>query len=880
MMKPRGIRAWLLLAFLTLAFVPVIGGGLLFLRVYENALRETVAENLARIADKKYDQIDAFIDERYADIGLLSGRPSVLQAMATFSRAWKSDGFASEAYRELMRGLSGQMQAFAESGNYYDLLLIDTAGNVVFSLANETDLGSNLFDGPYRDSGLAQGYKMAVRLLQTNQTSFAPYVPSQQRVASFLVAPLLDQGQLIGAVALQFNLDRLASVVSDRAGLGSSGETVLAQLDANQVLYTAQLRHVEHAAYRFRVSIDQTATPMRRALAGQAGRGVTMDYAGHHVVAAWRYLPTLRWGMVVKIDADEAFAPLRRIEHILLTALGLTILIISVLASYFGNALIKPIQRLMEASARAARGDFSIRDTASGPKELRQLSESFNRMNANLGKLYSGLEAEVRDRNREIEVRKDTERQLSAARDAAEAANRAKSVFLANMSHELRTPLNAILGFSQLMERDQRLPSDVNHNLQTINRAGRHLLALINDVLEISRIEAGRTSIQNAPFDLLQTVATIEEMIRPRVEQKGLVFAVERSGGIPHYVDGDANRLRQVLINLLGNAVKYTDRGRVGLKIAASGDNVSFDIADTGIGIAADEHERVFQPFYQTESGIAKGEGTGLGLAISLEFVRLMGGELTVESGLGQGSVFRFSLPLIEVAAPLVATRQRRVLGLMPGQDAVRILVAEDNGDNQELIACLLTNAGFEVRVAENGQRAVELFQAWRPHLIWMDMRMPVMDGYRAAQQIRTLPGGGAVKIVALTASAFQENRQAILAAGCDDMLAKPIDETRLYLLMADMLGLRYRYADDGLSAAAGDGMLPANRSLSGGLPAPLRARLLAAAELLDVDAVLEIVDDMLADYPEAAHLIGEWVGDYRFDKLIELCRPAADDQS
>lgn len=878
-MKPRGIRGWLLLAFLTLAFAPLIGGGLLFLRVYENALQETVAENLARIADKKYDQIDAFIDERYADIGLLSGRPSVLQAMTALSNAWKSQGFAGETYRELMRGVGGQTQAFAESGNYYDLLLIDVAGNVVFSLANESDLGSNLFDGPYRDSGLAEGYKMAIRMLHINQTAFAPYAPSQQRVASFLVAPLLDQGQLLGAVALQFNLDRLTSVVSDRAGLGSSGETVLAQLDGDQVLYTAQLRHVEHAAFRFRMAINDADQPMRHALAGQVGRGVVTDYAGHRVVAAWRYLPTLRWGMVVKIDADEAFASLRRIEHILLTALGLTILAISVLASYFGTALIRPIQRLMEASARAARGDFSIRDTASGPKELRQLSESFNRMNANLGKLYSGLEAEVRDRNREIEVRKDTERQLSAARDAAEAANRAKSVFLANMSHELRTPLNAILGFSQLMEHDQRLPSDVNHNLQTINRAGRHLLALINDVLEISRIEAGRTSIQNAPFDLIQTVATIEEMIRPRAEQKGLAFSIERSGGIPHYVDGDANHLRQVLINLLGNAVKYTDRGCVGLKISACDDRVSFDISDTGIGIAADEQEHVFQPFYQTESGIAKGEGTGLGLAISREFVRLMGGELMLESGLGRGSVFRFSLPLPEVAVPLVDTRQRRVLGLMPGQDAVRILVAEDNADNQELIACILKAAGFQVRVAENGQRAVELFQAWCPHLIWMDMRMPVMDGYRATQQIRALPGGGEVKIVALTASAFQENRQAILEAGCDDMLAKPIDENRLYLLMADLLGLRYCYADDGVPGAATDLVLPAEQSLSGGLPASLRARLVAAAELLDVDAVLEIVDDMLADYPDTAHIIGEWVGEYRFDKLIEFCQPAADEK-
>lgn len=482
-------------------------------------------------------------------------------------------------------------------------------------------------------------------------------------------------------------------------------------------------------------------------------------------------------------------------------------------------------------------------------------------------------EAELEQHRHHLEqLIKERTGQLVRARDAAEAANRAKSVFLANMSHELRTPLNAILGFAQLMERDERLPADTHHNLETINRAGRHLLALINDVLEISRIEAGRTTVQNEVFDLQDTLTGIEEMIRLRAEHKGLGFKVEHSGELPRFVYGDANHLRQVLINLLGNAVKYTEHGYACLRLTPAVDSIRFEVIDSGPGIPHDDQERIFQPFYQAESGVAKGEGTGLGLAISREFVRLMGGELQVDSLLGQGTAFSFELTLPEADVPLVETHQARVLGLEPGHPPVRILVAEDNVDNQELIASLLTNAGFEVQLAENGRRAIDIFQSWRPHFIWMDMRMPELDGYQATRAIRTLPGGDTVKIVALTASAFHENRQAILAVGCDDMLAKPVDEARLYLLMGELLGLRYRYADEVVSPVP-DPSVNAALPAPANLPASLCAQLQEAAELLDTDMIRSIVDGMLADYPEIARQLGEWVGDYRFDRIIDLCR-------
>ena len=405
-----------------------------------------------------------------------------------------------------------------------------------------------------------------------------------------------------------------------------------------------------------------------------------------------------------------------------------------------------------------------------------------------------------------------------------------------------------------------------DRNLQTINRSGRHLLSLINDVLEISRIEAGRTTVQNEPFDLAATLDVVEEMIRVRAEAKGLALAVERHGLIPERVLGDAHHLRQVLINLLGNAVRYTDHGDVALHVSPEGERIRFEITDTGPGIAPEEQERIFHAFYQTAAAAANGRGTGLGLTISREFVRLMGGELRIISEPGKGSNFGFSVPLPPTAATPTATRHARISGLEPNQPAYRILVVEDQPDSREVILQLLEGIGFEVRTVENGQKAIESFETWHPHFIWMDMRMPVMDGYEATRRIRKLPGGKLVKIVALTASAFREDRDRILAAGCDDMVSKPIEEDRLFDVMAKLLGIRFRFDDEAREVPR-----PVEGDLSG-LPDQLRLALADAAKSLDKQATLSIVERLRANHPAEARLIVNLVADYRLDRVLEMC--------
>jgi signal transduction histidine kinase/CheY-like chemotaxis protein len=476
-----------------------------------------------------------------------------------------------------------------------------------------------------------------------------------------------------------------------------------------------------------------------------------------------------------------------------------------------------------------------------------------------------------------------TERRLEDAAAGAEAANRAKTTFLSTMSHEIRTPMNAILGYVQLMLRDPILSLDAKTSLKIIGRSGEHLLTLINDVLDMSRIEAGRTELHPVTFNLSKLLDDLAAMFRLRADAKALGFEMLVDGESVPYVEADEGRIRQALINLLSNAIKFTQRGHIKLHVRMeqrSPDQLwlSASVEDTGLGIADEEQKKLFEPFSQTKSGRNSQEGTGLGLAISREYARLMGGDVTLASSPGQGSTFRFEIPIergdAEVAVRRTAPRQ--VIGIRAGTDAPKILVVDDQIENRDWLMKLLTSIGFSVRVADNGEAAIRNWDEWKPRLILMDVHMPVMDGLEATRRIKQDPRGKETAIIVLTASAMDEDRRTVAQSGADDFQSKPCREDELLEKMRALLNLDYDYEEpsgtEGQPVGGTAALPPRLGQLPWELAEEIRSATLSGNKgLLDnlIRKVCETADS------ESAQALQELADKYDYDGLTRLLEPA-----
>ncbi len=808
--KRQTIATRLLLWFLVIAVLPLVIAIYLTFATSESSLRKEINSNLLAIADSKARQIETYALERKRNVSALAHLPNVVSSIDELNEAYRKRGINTAEYQAAADKVGPFFSYYIQEFGYSNVFLVTVAGDALFSAKpGVAGLGANYYDEPYRSSQLGQAFDRAKTLKETQISDF-DYFASTGQPAAFVAAPIFNGNSVIGAVVLQLSNQEVYKVVNDYSGLGETGETVVGHLTGQEVLFVTPTRHDLQAAFQRKVRLgSQEATLLEKAVQGSQGQAVGTDYRGQEVVAVWRYLPAFQWGMVVKIDSAEAFASINNQRTTVMILGAVMLVVVTLVALLVARTISEPLIRLTRSARLIAGGDLNQRVAVKGNDEVGELTEAFNRMTSDLKHSYESIEETVRQRTLELQ---QTNIELDRERQASEASNRAKSTFLANMSHELRTPLNAIMGYSEMLQEEAAEMGQENilPDLQKIHGAGKHLLNLINDVLDLSKIEAGRMELYLETFEVRAMIRDVVMTIQPLIKKNknSLILDCPDDLGL---MEADLTKVRQALFNLLSNASKFTENGTITLQVARENLNPNpksseqssqietqssvrpspnggspqsfiFRVTDTGIGMSQEQATRLFQPFIQADvSTTRKYGGTGLGLTISQKFCVMMGGSIEVSSRPGQGSTFTIKLParVRQVKADLIDVSVSNPELASPTIGTV--LVIDDDPVVCDLIKRFLEKEGFRVENAASGEEGLRLARQLKPIAITLDVMMPGHDGWDVLTRLKNDPELADIPVIMLT---IVDDRNLGFALGANDYLTKPIHRDRLIAVL------------------------------------------------------------------------------------------------
>ncbi len=632
----------LLLLFLVVALVPLSGVSYLTYRDAEKNYRKEATASLAVIAESKANGIKSYLLERMKDITVLSHTPSLIDAMERFEAAFDREGLDSRRYQAVEKEWGPFLIQYKGATGYQDLFLISPEGDAVFSVEKGEDLGSNYLTGPYKNSELAEVFDRARTLLETEVSDFG-YYPATNEPAAFLAAPIFKEGHFVGVVALQMSNQEVYQAVQDYSGLGETGETIVGSRIGNQVIFVAPTRQDPFSAFRRRLVIgSHELLPLQEAAQGKRGSGISIDYRGKKVLAVWDYLPSFRWGIVVKIDSAEVFKPIAAMRNRFVVIMTLTTLMVILLSLFTAKSIAKPIRTLQEGTEIIAQGDLTKQIPVTTKDELGLLTDAFNKMTLNLKRSMQDLERRRKESEEREKQLKETQAMLVQAGKLT-----AMGQLGAGIAHELNQPLTAIQGLSQTMFGRMKSTDPYRQPLEKVIEQAKRMTKIIENIRKFGREAKGEVE----PVDIHQTLEDALMLVSAQLKHHGIEVIKEYADSLPS-VQGNANQLQQVFTNLLTNACDALDEVGLGGRIwmitqcrGAEARSVEVVFKNDGPSIPEKDITEIFNPFFTTKP---PGKGTGLGLSISYGIIRDHHGSIEVENLKEGGVEFRISLPLSE----------------------------------------------------------------------------------------------------------------------------------------------------------------------------------------------------------------------------------------